>query len=61
MRPAMSVALPAVNGTTILIGCLAGQSCAGAATGDNNSNKAESPTDRRIMSFPSVRRGRWDS
>src|SRR5436853_5920552 len=56
MRPAMSVALPAVNGTMTLIGCLAGQSCAGAATGSNTNSRANAPIGRRIILLPLERR-----
>src|SRR5512132_3354979 len=57
MRPATSVALPAVNGTTILIGCLAGQSWANAATGGNDSSEARTVIDRRIISLSLSRAG----
>jgi hypothetical protein len=52
----MSVALPAVNGTTILSGCRVGHSWAAATTGDNKSNDATALADNRIMSH-SLSRG----
>ena len=51
MRPTTSVALPAVNGTMTLMGCLAGQSCAEATIGANRST-AKARTSVRIISLP---------
>ncbi len=48
VRAVMSVALPAVNGTTILIGCFPGQSCAAAAVGAISAI-ATNPSDRTIL------------